>query len=269
MTNEQIAEQIKAGGNDNLIPLLWEQVKQFIYYKAESFYKSHSDFCKKRGVELQDLKQVTYFAFLKALQYYKPDKGYKFISFISFPLKSEIRQLLCIHTQSGLNEPLNNCMSLDAPALEPNGDGETDTTFIDLQADENSTEFIEKLDAADISDRIRAELDKLPEKQADIIKLFYLQGESLQNIAKRYTISSESVRQHKVKAERTLRASETLKEIYNSYYKQRISKKNFRHFWTYFDYQPENFEQIRNKHEFEKRILKKTSCNYKRFSSCI
>ena len=255
MTNEQIAEQIKAGGDDNLIPLLWEQVKQFIYYKAESFYKSHSDFCKRRGVELQDLKQVTYFAFLKALQYYKPDKGYKFISFISFPLKSEIRQLLCIHTQSGLNEPLNNCMSLDAPALDPDGDGETDITFIDLQADENSTKFIEELDTADISDRIRAELDKLPEKQADIIKRYYLQGESLPDIAKRFAVSSESVRQHKVKAERTLRTSETLREIYNDYYKQRISKKNVRHFWAYFDYQPENFEKVRRKRAREKRIL--------------
>ena len=58
MTNEQLATFIHAGGNDELIPLLWDKVQSFVYYKARSVYNMNTVCCKRRGVELWDIQQV-------------------------------------------------------------------------------------------------------------------------------------------------------------------------------------------------------------------
>lgn len=219
MTNEQLATFIHAGGNDELIPLLWDKVKQLLYSKAENYYRTHTTNCKRRGVEVWDIKQAAYCAYREALRYYNPDKGYKFITFIILPFKKEIYKLLDIQTKRGLNEPLNNSCSLDTPVTDT--DGDTDTALIDLQADESSTDFIEEMEAAELRKTIRAEVEKLPEKQADIIKLYYLQEISLQDIAKQLQVSAERVRQNKAAAERALRNNTTLQTLYDEYYKQK------------------------------------------------
>ena len=38
MTNEQLAEFIKQGGNDELIPILWERIRKLMYMKAAKVY---------------------------------------------------------------------------------------------------------------------------------------------------------------------------------------------------------------------------------------
>lgn len=218
MTNEQLATFIHSGGNDELIPILWEKVQRFVYMKAEQAYSNNTASCKRHGVELWDIKQAGYIAFLEALKGYKPETGYKFITFIQYPFKNAINELLKLRTNKERNEPLNNSISLDTPATDK--DGDADTAIIDLQADENSLSFITEIEAAELSETIRAEIkNTLTEKQAEIITRFYLQGQSLQHIAKDMNVSAERIRQHKVKAENELRKNTTLRKIYNDFYK--------------------------------------------------
>lgn len=217
MTNEQLAAFIHAGGNDELIPLLWDKVQKYVYCKARSVYNMNTVCCKRCGVELWDIQQAGYFAFLEAIKGYKPETGYKFITFIKLPFKNAVNDLLKLKTQKQINEPLNNCISLDAPTEDT--DGDTDTTLIDLQADETSTDFINELEADELRDTIRAELETLSERGREVIKLFYFQNKSLQEISKIMSISPERVRQIRTRAERDLKQNIKLRQIYNEFYK--------------------------------------------------
>lgn len=219
MTNEQLATFIHTGGNDELIPLLWEKVQRFVYRKAAAVYTLHTESCRRRGVELCDIKQAGYMAFLEAIKGYKPETEYKFITFINLPFKNAVNELLKLRTRSGFNDPLNNCISLDTPAEDK--DGETDTTIKDIQADKKALNFVNDLEAAELSNIIRKELEKLTEKQADIIRRFYLEGQSLKDIAKNMNISGERVRQIKSAAECELKKNRTLKRIYEEHYKNK------------------------------------------------
>ncbi len=217
MTNEQLAAFIHAGGNDELIPLLWDKVQKYVYCKARSVYNMNTVCCKRCGVELWDIQQAGYFAFLEALKGYKPETGYKFITFIRLPFKNAVNDLLKRKTEKQINEPLNNCISLDTPTEDK--DGDTDTALIDLQADESSTDFINKMEVDELRDTIRVELETLPERELEVIELFYFQNKSLQEISKAMSISPERVRQIRTRAERDLKQNIKLRQIYNEFYK--------------------------------------------------
>lgn len=209
MTNEQLATFIQEGGNDELTPLLWDKVNKFIYLQAG------------------------YLAFLEAIKGFKADSNYKFLSYINYPLKTDFQDLLGIRTQRGIEEPLNNCTSLDKPVKEEDGE----TTLGELQADETSTDFIDRIESEMCSEIIRKEIDTLPDQQAEVIKLFYLEGLTLSEIGARIEVSPERARQIRLKAERTLRTSKILRKLYNEHYQGRYVPR-----WKYYDWQPENFE---------------------------
>lgn len=232
MTNEILATYIHQGGNDELIPVLWEKVRKLVYHKSDMYYKLHLENCKQHGVELWDIRQAAYIAFLNALKAFKPESNLKFVTFISFPLKNAVSELLGIRTEKGRNEPLNNCTSLDKPIKEEDGE----TTLGEIQADEQSTDFIEKIEGALCSEIIRAEVDALPDQQAEVIKLFYFEGLTLSEIGARYGVSPERARQIRAKAERALRANTILRKLYNEHYQGRYIPR-----WAYYDWQPRNY----------------------------
>ena len=114
MTNEELATEIKQGSID-LLPELWEQIKLFIYKYCNRYFTLYGGSCTKAGADVDDLIQEGYFALLDAVQAYKPESGYKFITFMSYPLKNHLNTIIGIRTASGKNSALNNSMSLDKP----------------------------------------------------------------------------------------------------------------------------------------------------------
>ena len=146
MTNEQLATLIHTGGNDELIPLLWEKVRALMYMKAGQYYRTHSETCAARGVQLWDIKQAGYLAYIAALKAFNPESGLKFLSYISFPFRNEVNELLRIRSRKA--DALNKSISLDAPIKNDEGE---DTTLGDLQPDAQSMDFVERLEAAMIS----------------------------------------------------------------------------------------------------------------------
>ena len=111
--------------------------------------------------------------------------------------------------------------------IEKDTDGDTDTALIDLQADQSSLNFIDDMEAAQLSEMIRAELVTLSDRERNVIELFYFENKSLQEIAKQLNVSGERARQLRSRAERTLRDNKTLHKIYNEYYKQRATRKKY------------------------------------------
>lgn len=230
MTNEQLATFIHQGGNDELRPLLWDKVKALVYMKAEQYYRGHASLCAAHGVELWDIKQAGYMAFTEALEAYKPESEYKFTTFIAFPFRNAVAALLGKrnHRQP---DPLNNAVSLDAPVKD---EDESETALIDLQADAQSEDFVDRLEAAMVSELIRTEVEMLPDKQAEAIRLYYFDNLTYSEIAERFQVSSAYIGQLLSSARRELRKSPELRELYLEHYQQRYKPR-----WKYFDWQPE------------------------------
>ena len=236
MTNEQLAAFIHQGGNDELIPLLWEKVRAFVYMKAERYFRAHSMTCVTHGVELWDIKQAGYIAFTEALEAYKPESEYKFLSFISFPFRNAVNALLGLRNRKQ-TDPLNNAVSLDAPVKD-----EDETALIDLQADAQSTDFLDELEAAAVSDIVRERLELLEPRERFVITEYYLENKTMLQIADLLDISHQRVRQIRVNAERHLRADKELRKLYLENYQQRFHN-NLQYYKRpyYFDWQPERY----------------------------
>ena len=245
MTNEQLATFIHNGDNDELIPLLWDNVRALVYMKAHEYYTTHITLCISHGVELCDLKQVGYIAFTAALKAFKPESGLKFVSFLSFPLLNEINVLLGIRTKK--RDALNEAASLDAPVKDEENDG---ATLGDLQADAQSTEFVQRIEAAMISEFIRKEVEVLSSNQRNVITWYYFDGKTLEEIAQELHVSAERVRQIKHEAEKNLRHVPELRLIYNEYYRCHTSHN------MYFAWQPENYAAIRREEAAERKLTK-------------
>lgn len=225
MTNEQLATFICQGESDELIPILWDKVKKLLYMKAESFYKLHTMSCKSHGVELWDIKQVAYLAFLEALKGYKPQAEMKFVSFIAFPFKTKCSELLGLRTTRTQNEPLNNSSRLEAPAATDSDGGEL--TLLEIIADNSSLDFIEDMERAAVGDTVRGVVASLSSPLREIIEAHYFSGQSLAEIGESLSLSTERVRQYKNKALRELRGSKILIDLYNDYMQHHYTERDF------------------------------------------
>lgn len=118
MTNEQLAALAQQGDRRALFDL-WEAVKPFCMAAAGHVYRRHDPAkLAGRGVTLEDLQQETYCAFRKALAAFKPERAYKFTTYLSYPLKNAFAQLLGYGNTK--RDPLDDCLSFDAPAGEDN-----------------------------------------------------------------------------------------------------------------------------------------------------
>ena len=71
-SDEQLAQFIQSGDSDELIPVLWEKIKPLVYMKCEKIYAAKPNYFKQCGVEVWDMKQACYSAYLAAIKYYKP-----------------------------------------------------------------------------------------------------------------------------------------------------------------------------------------------------
>lgn len=225
MTNEQLATFIHAGGNDELIPLLWENVKKLLYFQSESYYRAHSESCKRRGVEVWDIKQVAYCAFMEAVKAFDPERHYKFVTFITLPFKNEIKKLLDIRNERGQLEPLNNCLSLEAPAAADT-DGDI-ITLLDIIADWNSLHFIDDMERAAVADTVREVVSALPAPLSEIIELYYFDGLTCKEIGKRMNETQSKINELRHKALRKLAMSSILKELYGEQTRHKHYERDF------------------------------------------
>ena len=175
MTNEEFALKIQ-NGERNLIPTLWEQVERFIYLKSENWYWQHEETCIRCGVALDDLKQVSYFAFLDAIRYYTSADGYKFLTYLVFPLRNRFNEACGIRTKAQAQRPLNRCKSLNA-AVPGSEEG---ITYEDTIIDELAAEDFQRAENGIYNEQLRSVLDEclatLPEVQSTVIQYRYFEG---------------------------------------------------------------------------------------------
>lgn len=202
MTNEELALKIQ-NGERNLIPTLWEQVERFIYLKSENWYWQHEETCIRCGVDLDDLKQVSYFAFLDAIRYYTSADGYKFLTYLVFPLRNRFNEACGIRTKA--QRPLNRCKSLNA-AVSGSEEG---ITYEDTIIDELAAEDFQRAEDCIYNEQLRSVLDEclatLPEVQSAVIRYRYFEGLTAEKAVQKVGLTYVQCRNRETEGLRKLR----------------------------------------------------------------
>lgn len=178
MTNEELVECIKTG-EENLIPVLWGKVEKWVNIKAKDWYEKYLKRCSHAGVNIDDLKQVAYFAFLDAVKYYDPEKEYSFITYMRYPLMNHFG-LLC-GFNAGKKHLLNDAISLNMPT------GEDDITLEDAIEDETAVMEFQSIERSYYIKQLHDDLEKclsnISGLYADVIRARYWENMSFKDIA--------------------------------------------------------------------------------------
>lgn len=211
MTNEELAVCIQ-NGDESKVPELWERVRKLYAAKSLSYYGAHRELCARCGVELDDIQQQSFFAFLRSVEEFKPESELPFTAFISYPFKTEMQNLTGTRTAATRNDPLNHCASLDKEIENEDGTGDTLGDFV---ADPTALDFVELLDAESVSKMVRAEVRKLPAPVCDVIGGYFLEGKTLDSLGKMLGVSLERVRQLKTRGLSTLSKRRVLVDLWN------------------------------------------------------
>lgn len=201
MTNEELVEAIQSG-NENLLPVLWEQVEKFISLQAGIRARQLNGY---GGVSVEDLYQSGFLALVEAIQSYSPEKGMSFIGWLSFHLKNAFRAAAGYQTDA-----IHRAKSLDSP-LQDDEDG----TLADIIPD--PSDQYEDAEKRLWLDQLRADLDKalatLPSEQSNTIERRYFQNQTLKQIAEQDGTPTSAVRQKEEQGLRKLRNPMISKEL--------------------------------------------------------
>lgn len=217
MTNESICTMIQTEPEDrgDLLRILWGKVYRLLHKIAGDYYARNVYTCKIHGVELDDLKSICYEVYLKAVDAYKPDDGAPLVAYFGYTFKNAAAELLGIRTERGRREPLNHCISLDAPADPTDPDG---ATLGDLIADPDGVDpaahTLDEMNRDEEAAAVHAAVDALPDMQRRVISLLFWDGLSLKAAGELLGVSAEMVRQYRRKALQSLRRSPMLREMY-------------------------------------------------------
>ena len=200
MNNEELCTLIQAGHKEYMTAL-WNQTQYFGYMLAARFHARLGGYGK---LDLEDLLQCRWFAFLQAIDYFDADKG-TFLTCYKFKLKNVFRKAAGI--RSSRREPLDSAYSLDAPAT--NQDEGEDITLLDTIADSEDpfTQTEDNVYAHQLHDALEKALDSLPDYRAKHIRQHFFQGLTFKEIADLEGVTLSAIRAQEVKSFRALRSS--------------------------------------------------------------
>lgn len=155
MTNEELAIAIQEGQQEQ-IAVLWKQVVRFIRFSAMRWKAAHPDSLP----DVEDLIQNGYFALLKAVHYYSPDREYSLISLLSLTLKTAFADAAGLRLRSQRHTLKVQIISLDVPL---GGDDENDL-LVDMFADPEAEKPFEHLELSEEQHMIREGLNDAAER---------------------------------------------------------------------------------------------------------
>lgn len=220
---------------------LWKQCYGFICQQALKWAGAFKD-CP--SFDEEDFTQSGYIALCGAVRGYQSDRG-NFLGYLLFFLKTEFSKVAGCRTVTQRKEPINNAISLDAPAYN---DQDNDTTICEnIPVEEPGFEAVEDdVFNSELAVLLGQALQKLPEKQRRTIELRYLHGLTVTQVAEALKCSasySGQLTKQGLKAIRTgefaLVLSEALYGDRNYYRRTSLS------FWKYSGLSSPEFELLR------------------------
>lgn len=232
MTNEELAVKIGVDGNDDLLPVLWEQTQKYFRMRADKYYRAFCDECMNAGVTVEDLYQECFLVLIEAISAYNkrpPEQTeYLLLTYCKYPIKSHFAVMLGYRrrTKDALN---GEKFSLNDPIAE----GELCESFLDVIVDPEGEQPFRDIEDADfyrdVCRFIAKQLRECDSHEYEVIKRRYICGQSFKQIADILGLSAERVRQIEKSALSVLRESYELKQltIYSPY--RHIGLENFKH----------------------------------------
>lgn len=213
MTNEQLAEYIHMGGNDELLPLLWDKTRDLIYMKCGQYWTFYAAKLEQHGYSLDDMRQESYNALIFAVKGYDSTKEYKFTTYLNYALKHVIRGLL-----AGASDVLNQSgtMSLDQPIGEDKDGGEL--LLGDTVADDSTAAVFEKIEGHGQFVPLHRAIANLPTEQRDVIRAYYFEGLTYKQIGEQRGYSIQRAQQLRNVALRKLGNNMQLRRLYGADY---------------------------------------------------
>ena len=197
MTNEELAQQIQQGERDLILPL-WEQVRRFARDRAYKWFRATNG---RGGQTVQDLEQEAFLALLEALEGWDEKAG-KFLTWYDLRLKSAFTAATAQRTQRDRKDPLQDCLSLDAPLTDQEGDP---FTLEDTIPDQRAEDDLNTVEEWDRQAAIRRVLDSLQAEQRRVILLRYYHDMTREQTAQRLHLTRTRAAAIEAKALRLLR----------------------------------------------------------------
>ena len=223
MNNERLAALISEGGNDELLPILWEKMRRFYRMQAKKYAARYSEQCAKYGITADDLQQEGYLSMLETVKSYtSKDTDAAFITFCGYQFLNKCASLIGIRA-GHRTDALNRCtVSLNEP-LE-NKDRDTDGERGDLIEDQDAGAPFDNIERGDLSEKVRQVIAETltDEREREIIERHFYGGETYKGIAAAEGISAERVRQIRQRAYNHLRNNKHLQELAEIDYYQHI-----------------------------------------------
>ena len=197
MSNEELAQRIQQGERD-LILQLWAQVRRYAHDRAYKWYRATGG---RGGVTLDDLEQESIVALLEALEGWDEKAG-KFLTWYDLRLKAAFTAATAQRTQRDRKDPFQDCLSLDAPLTDREGDP---FTLEDTIPDQRAEEDLETVEEREKQAAIRRVLDSLQTEQRQVILLRYFYGLTREQTAQRLHLTRTRAAAIEAKALRLLR----------------------------------------------------------------
>ena len=197
MTNEELARQIQQGERD-LILQLWEQVRRYAHDRAYKWFRATNG---RGGQTVQDLEQEAFLALLEALEGWSEEAG-PFLPWYSLRLKSAFTVATGQRTQRDRLDPLQDCLSLDAPLTDREGNP---FTLEDTIPDQRAEDDLNTVEERDQKAAIRRVLDILRVEQRRVILLRYYHDMTREQTAQRLHLTRTRAAAIEAKALRLLR----------------------------------------------------------------
>ena len=197
MTNEELAKEIQSGDRDKLLDL-WAQVKRFAHNWA---YKWTVALNGRGGLSVDDFEQAAFLALLEALEGWRSEGG-AFLTWYGLKLKGAFSEAAGLRTQRARRDPLQNCISLDAPITDSEGDT---LSLADVLPDPEAEQVIENIAECDLRYALHRALLTLSEPQRRAVVLRCCYGFTLDETAVRMGTTRTTARSAEQKGLRLLR----------------------------------------------------------------
>lgn len=249
MTNEEIAVAVQRGQSE-LMEQLWKQCRRFIGQQALRWAKAWKN---RSYFDMDDLTQAGYIALCEAVKGYQAGRG-GFLTFLGFHLKTEFSKVIGCRTETQMKDPLNEAVSLDAPAYNDEDSavalGETlpfeDPGFEDIERDLMNEYLARVLGWA---------LQGVTEKRRTAIERRYFQEQNYAKIAEALNCTQSFAQQCVKEGLRSIRKGTFAPELSELLYGDR---NYYRHTsfssWKYSGYSSPEWELIQKEDERWKNI---------------
>ena len=199
MTDEELAVAIQSG-DDSLLEVLWDQVKGFVWQRAQRWATAWHN---RKYFDADDLAQSGYLAMVNAVRLFAPEGG-TFMTILNYCMLTEFSKVVGCRTRAQLQDPLAEAYSLDEPL---GGDSENSTTLADtIVSEEPGFEAVEEAEfKSSLAKAVRDAVAALPDRQRRTVELHYLEGKSYRETAGALNVSLARAEQINKEALKALR----------------------------------------------------------------